>query len=45
MELNSKNIPDYIHEQLEIGVFSADAELAAEEIGDGNLNFVFVFMT
>ena len=41
MELNPKNIPDYIHEQLEIGVFSADAEIVAEEIGDGNLNFVF----
>ena len=41
MELNPKSIPDYIHEQLEIGVFSADAEIAAKEIRDGNLNFVF----
>jgi len=41
MELNPKNIPDYIRKQQEISVFSADAEIAADEIGDGNLNFVF----
>ncbi len=47
MDLNSKNIPPYLRErQAEIGFFELNTELTAEEIGDGNLNFVYrVFNT
>ena len=42
MELNRETIPQYLHErQVEIGFFDSDADLHAEEIGDGNLNFVY----
>jgi 5-methylthioribose kinase len=42
MELNPKNIPDYLRKrQQEIGIFESGAEIVTEEIGDGNLNFVF----
>jgi len=42
MELNVQNISDYLWErQKEVGVFAAGAEITAQEIGDGNLNFVF----
>ncbi len=42
MELNRETIPQYLHErQSEIGFFAPDADLHSEEIGDGNLNFVY----
>ena len=42
MELNPENIPNYLRKrQQEIGVFTTEAEIVTEEIGDGNLNFVF----
>ena len=42
MELNRETIPQYLQERhLEIGFFDSDAELISEEIGDGNLNFVY----
>ncbi|MCY4401283.1 MAG: S-methyl-5-thioribose kinase [Candidatus Poribacteria bacterium] len=42
MELNRETIPQYLHErQIDIGFFDLDAELISEEIGDGNLNFVY----
>ncbi len=42
MELNRETIPQYLHErQVEIGFFESDANLHSEEIGDGNLNFVY----
>ena len=42
MELNPENIPDYLRKrQGVLDVFTVDAEIIAEEIGDGNLNFVF----
>lgn len=42
MELNRETIPQYLHErQFEIGFFDSDTELISEEIGDGNLNFVY----
>ena len=47
MDLKRKNIPPYLRErQAEIGFFEPNTELNAEEIGDGNLNFVYrVFNT
>ena len=42
MELNRETIPQYLRErQVDIGFFDSDADLYTEEIGDGNLNFVF----
>lgn len=42
MELNIENIPQYLRKhQTEIGFFDSDAELDSEEIGDGNLNYVY----
>ena len=42
MELNRDTIPQYLRERhIEIGVFDSNADLHAEEIGDGNLNFVY----
>ncbi len=42
MELNKDTIPRYLQERhADIALFDADAELIAEEIGDGNLNFVY----
>ncbi len=42
MELNRETIPQYLRErQTEIGFFGPDTELHSEEIGDGNLNFVY----
>lgn len=42
MELNVETIPQYLRErQVEIGFFDPNADLHAEEIGDGNLNFVY----
>lgn len=42
MELNRETIPQYLRErQVDIGFFAPDADLRSEEIGDGNLNFVF----
>ena len=42
MELNRETIPQYLRErQTEIDFFDVDTELHAEEIGDGNLNFVY----
>ena len=42
MELNRETIPQYLRErQVEIGFFDPDADLHTEEIGDGNLNFVY----
>ncbi|MCZ6680059.1 MAG: S-methyl-5-thioribose kinase [Candidatus Poribacteria bacterium] len=42
MELSTQNLPDYLREhQQEIRIFTADTKIAVEEIGDGNLNFVF----
>lgn len=42
MELNRDTIPQYLCErQDEIDFFDTDADLYSEEIGDGNLNFVF----
>ena len=42
MELNRETIPQYLRErQTEIDFFAPDAELCSEEIGDGNLNFVY----
>ena len=42
MELNRETIPQYLRErQTHIGFFNSDADLYIEEIGDGNLNFVF----
>lgn len=42
MELNRETIPQYLRErQVDIGFFNSDADLRSEEIGDGNLNFVF----
>lgn len=42
MELTKENIPQYLRElQTEIDFFGPDAELHSEEIGDGNLNFVY----
>ncbi len=42
MELNRDTIPQYLRERhVEIGVFDSNADLHAEEIGDGNLNFVY----
>ncbi len=42
MELNRETIPQYLREhQSEIGFFDKDTELHVEEIGDGNLNFVY----
>ena len=42
MELNRDTIPQYLRERhVEIGVFDSDADLHAEEMGDGNLNFVY----
>ena len=42
MELNRETIPQYLRErQVDIGFFDSDADLRSEEIGDGNLNFVF----
>jgi 5-methylthioribose kinase len=42
MELNRETIPQYLRErQVEIGFFGPNTELHSEEIGDGNLNFVY----
>jgi len=42
MELSRETIPQYLRErQVEIGFFDPDADLHFEEIGDGNLNFVY----
>lgn len=42
MELSRETIPHYLRErQSEIGFFSSDTDLHFEEIGDGNLNFVY----
>ena len=42
MELSRETIPQYLRErQADIDFFDSDAELRAEEIGDGNLNFVY----
>ena len=42
MELNRETIPQYLRErQDEIGFFESEADLHSEEIGDGNLNFVY----
>lgn len=42
MTLNRDNITHYLEErQAEIGFFDTDAMLQVEEIGDGNLNFVY----
>lgn len=42
MELNRETIPQYLRErQIEIVFFESDVDLHAEEIGNGNLNFVF----
>ena len=42
MTLNKGNIALYLRErQAEIGFFDTDAKLQVEEIGDGNLNFVY----
>ena len=42
MELNKDTVPRYLQERhAEIGYFAADAALAAAEVGDGNLNFVY----
>ena len=42
MELSRETIPQYLREhQVEIGFFDPDADLHSEEIGDGNLNFVY----
>ena len=42
MILNRDNIAHYLEErQAEIGFFDTDAKLQVEEIGDGNLNFVY----
>ena len=42
MELSKETIPQYVRErQVEIGFFDPDADLHSEEIGDGNLNFVY----
>lgn len=42
MELNKETIIQYLRErQSEIGFFDPDADLHSEEIGDGNLNFVY----
>lgn len=42
MILNIEEIGHYLQErQVEIGFFDSDAEFQVEEIGDGNLNFVY----
>lgn len=42
MELNKDNISLYLRERhAEIGFFETGVELCVEEIGDGNLNFVY----
>lgn len=42
MELNRETIPQYLRErQVDISFFDSGADLHSEEIGDGNLNFVF----
>ncbi len=42
MALSRETIPQYLRErQSEIGFFSSDTDLHSEEIGDGNLNFVY----
>ena len=42
MELNKGTVPGYLQERhAELAFFDADAQLVAEEIGDGNLNFVY----
>ncbi len=42
MELNKETIIQYLRErQSEISFFDPDADLHSEEIGDGNLNFVY----
>ena len=42
MELSRETIPQYLRErQVEVGFFDPDANLHSEEIGDGNLNFVY----
>ncbi|MDE0482963.1 MAG: S-methyl-5-thioribose kinase [Candidatus Poribacteria bacterium] len=47
MELSRETIPQYLRQrQVEIGFFDPDTDLHFEEIGDGNLNFVYrVFNT
>lgn len=42
MEFTKENIPEYLREhQSEISYFDTDTELDTEEIGDGNLNYVY----
>ncbi|MYB65272.1 S-methyl-5-thioribose kinase [Candidatus Poribacteria bacterium] len=42
MTLNRDNIGHYLEErEAEIGFFATDAKLQVEEIGDGNLNYVY----
>ena len=42
MTLNRDNIAHYLEErEAEIGFFATDAKLQVEEIGDGNLNYVY----
>ena len=42
MDLNREIIPQYLRErQDDIGFFESETDLQAEEIGDGNLNFVY----
>ena len=42
MDLNRETIPQYLRErQDDIGFFESETDLQAEEIGDGNLNFVY----
>lgn len=42
MELNRDTIPQYLRDrQGEISFFDTDVELLSDEIGDGNLNFVY----
>ena len=42
MTLNKDNIAHYLQKrQAEVGYFDSDAKLQVEEIGDGNLNFVY----
>ncbi len=42
MEINKSTIPLYLQQrQADIGYFVPDAQLVTQEIGDGNLNFVY----
>ncbi len=42
MDINENTIPLYLkHRQADIAHFAPDAQLVAQQIGDGNLNFIF----